>query len=77
MPRIAVLIVAAGKGERAGTSLPKQYERLAGQPLLRRTVEAFQAHFSNQEWAVQVVIGAGQEEMAAAAIASCPAPITN
>ena len=41
MPRTAVLIVAAGKGERAGTSLPKQYERLAGKPLLRRTVEAF------------------------------------
>ena len=41
MSRIAVLIVAAGKGERAGTGLPKQYERLAGKPMLRRTVEAF------------------------------------
>jgi 2-C-methyl-D-erythritol 4-phosphate cytidylyltransferase / 2-C-methyl-D-erythritol 2,4-cyclodiphosphate synthase len=77
MPRIAVLIVAAGKGERAGTSLPKQYEKLGGRPLLRRTVEAFQAHFSNQKSPLQVVIGAGQEGLAAAALAglSLPAPV--
>src|SRR5690348_11219857 len=77
MARIAVLIVAAGKGERAGTSLPKQYERLGGRPLLRRTVEAFQAHFSHQKSPVQVVIGAGQEELAAAALAglALPAPV--
>jgi len=72
MPRIAVLIVAAGKGERAGTSLPKQYERLGGRPLLRRTVEVFAGY------SVQVVIGAGQQDMAAAALAglALPAPVT-
>jgi 2-C-methyl-D-erythritol 4-phosphate cytidylyltransferase/2-C-methyl-D-erythritol 2,4-cyclodiphosphate synthase len=72
MSRIAVLIVAAGKGERAGTELPKQYERLAGRPMLRRTVEAFHAY------PVQVVIGAGQQDMAAAALAGLdlPAPVT-
>ena len=64
MSRTAVLIVAAGKGERAGTSLPKQYERLAGRPMLRWSVEAFRAY------SVQLVIGAGQEAMAAAAISS-------
>ena len=63
MPRFAVLIVAAGKGERAGTSLPKQYEPLAGRPMLRRTVEAFQGH------PVQVVIGPGQEALAEQALA--------
>jgi 2-C-methyl-D-erythritol 4-phosphate cytidylyltransferase/2-C-methyl-D-erythritol 2,4-cyclodiphosphate synthase len=68
MPRIAVLIVAAGKGERAGTSLPKQYERLGGRPLLRRTIEAFEGY------SVQVVIGAGQQKMAAAALAGQPLP---
>lgn len=62
MPRLAVLIVAAGKGERAGTELPKQYERLAGQPMLRRTVQAFSGY------PVRVVIGRGQEELAAAAL---------
>ncbi|HEX4028699.1 MAG TPA: bifunctional 2-C-methyl-D-erythritol 4-phosphate cytidylyltransferase/2-C-methyl-D-erythritol 2,4-cyclodiphosphate synthase [Rhizomicrobium sp.] len=71
MPRIAVLIVAAGKGARAGTDLPKQYERLAGKPMLRRTVEAFRGY------AVQVVIGPGQEELAAEVLAglSLPAPV--
>jgi 2-C-methyl-D-erythritol 4-phosphate cytidylyltransferase/2-C-methyl-D-erythritol 2,4-cyclodiphosphate synthase len=71
MPRFAVLIVAAGKGERAGTSLPKQYEPLAGQPMLRRTVQAF------SEYPVQVVIGPGQDELAARALTGLdlPAPV--
>jgi len=71
LARIAVLIVAAGKGERAGTELPKQYERLAGKPMLRRTVEAFSGH------PVQVVIGPGQEELAARALdgLALPAPV--
>jgi 2-C-methyl-D-erythritol 4-phosphate cytidylyltransferase/2-C-methyl-D-erythritol 2,4-cyclodiphosphate synthase len=63
MPRFAVLIVAAGKGERAGTSLPKQYEALGGQPILRRSVRAFAGY------PVQVVIGPGQQDLAAAALA--------
>lgn len=63
MSGIAVLIVAAGKGLRAGTELPKQYERLAGKPMLRRTVEAF------SDYPVQVVIGPGQEDLAAEALA--------
>jgi 2-C-methyl-D-erythritol 4-phosphate cytidylyltransferase/2-C-methyl-D-erythritol 2,4-cyclodiphosphate synthase len=72
MPRIAVLIVAAGKGERAGTELPKQYERLAGKSMLRRTVEAFGGY------PVQVVIGAGQQDLAAQALAglAVPSPVT-
>ncbi|SFZ82124.1 2-C-methyl-D-erythritol 2,4-cyclodiphosphate synthase [Devosia enhydra] len=44
--RIAVIIVAAGKGERAsrdGDPEPKQYRLLAGKPVLSRTVEAFLA----------------------------------
>jgi 2-C-methyl-D-erythritol 4-phosphate cytidylyltransferase/2-C-methyl-D-erythritol 2,4-cyclodiphosphate synthase len=72
MSRIAVLIVAAGKGVRADTGLPKQYERLGGVPMLRRTVEAFAGY------PVQVVIGPGQEDLAAAALAglSLPVPVT-
>src|SRR5260221_14680212 len=77
MRRIAVLIVAAGKGERAGMDLPKQYERLAGQPMLRRTVEAFRAHPSIPKSYVQVVIGGGQQALAASALAGLdvPAPV--
>src|SRR5471030_2812623 len=72
MSRIAVLIVAAGKGARAETELPKQYERLGGRPMLRRTVEAFHGY------PVQVVIGPGQQDLAAAALAGLdiPAPVT-
>ena len=36
-----VLVVAAGRGSRAGDGLPKQYRSLAGQPLLARTLLAF------------------------------------
>jgi len=72
MPKTAILIVAAGKGERAGSSLPKQYEPLAGQPMLRRTVQAFAGY------PVQVVIGPGQDALAAAALQglALPVPVT-
>jgi len=72
MSRIAVLIVAAGKGVRAGTKLPKQYEGLGGKPMVRRTVEAFQGY------PVQLVIGPGQEDLAAEALAglALPAPVS-
>jgi 2-C-methyl-D-erythritol 4-phosphate cytidylyltransferase/2-C-methyl-D-erythritol 2,4-cyclodiphosphate synthase len=45
-PRIAVVIVAAGRGERAsasGDTRPKQYRPLAGQPVVSRTIAAFLA----------------------------------
>ncbi|HXM00874.1 MAG TPA: bifunctional 2-C-methyl-D-erythritol 4-phosphate cytidylyltransferase/2-C-methyl-D-erythritol 2,4-cyclodiphosphate synthase [Rhizomicrobium sp.] len=54
MAKIAALIVAAGRGERAGG--PKQYRALAGQAVLRRSAEAFAARTS----LIQVVIGADQ-----------------
>lgn len=44
---IAAIIVAAGKGERAQTgdfAEPKQYRRVGGQPVLRRTLDAFLSH---------------------------------
>ncbi len=37
----AVVIVAAGRGSRAGDGLPKQWRDLAGRPILARTVAAF------------------------------------
>ena len=44
MASCIALIVAAGSGERFGGELPKQYLTLAGQPLLRRAIEAFASH---------------------------------
>lgn len=67
MPHIAVLIVAAGQGERAGGGTPKQYRALHGVPMLRRSVEAFVAH--PRITAIQVVIGKGQDAFAASALA--------
>ncbi len=70
MPPTAILIVAAGKGERAGRAGPKQYEPLAGQPMLVRTVQAF------PDWPVRVVIGPGQEALYRGAMGpNAPEPI--
>lgn len=41
---IAALIVAAGRGSRAGAGIPKQYRSLNGKPVLTRTLEAFLHH---------------------------------
>jgi len=39
--KIAVLIVAAGRGHRAGGGLPKQYRELDGQMVLTKTLKCF------------------------------------
>ena len=44
MPTCAALIVAAGRGQRFGGNLPKQYAPLRGEYLLRRTLRAFCGH---------------------------------
>jgi 2-C-methyl-D-erythritol 4-phosphate cytidylyltransferase/2-C-methyl-D-erythritol 2,4-cyclodiphosphate synthase len=44
MCNCVALIVAAGNSKRFGGKLPKQYQELVGQPVLRRTVEAFLTH---------------------------------
>ncbi len=52
--KITGLIVAAGRGARAGRGMPKQYRDLAGQSVLRRAMLALLAHRDID--AVQVVI---------------------
>jgi 2-C-methyl-D-erythritol 4-phosphate cytidylyltransferase/2-C-methyl-D-erythritol 2,4-cyclodiphosphate synthase len=59
MPGVAALIVAAGRGERAGGAVPKQYATLLGKPILRWTIEAFARHPAISM--IQVVIGANDE----------------
>ena len=39
--RIAVIITAAGRGTRMGGAVPKQWQRLAGQSVLARSIAAF------------------------------------
>lgn len=60
------LIVAAGKGERSGSALPKQFAPLAGRPMVAWSHATLAAHSAVDE--VIVVIGAGQEAMLAAAL---------
>ncbi|MFN3819687.1 bifunctional 2-C-methyl-D-erythritol 4-phosphate cytidylyltransferase/2-C-methyl-D-erythritol 2,4-cyclodiphosphate synthase [Blastomonas sp.] len=66
-PRIAALIVAAGKGLRAGGNVPKQFAEFSGKPLLRHSVEAFAAR--DAEPRIFVVVGDGQQALAQAALA--------
>ncbi len=52
--KISALIVAAGRGTRAGAGLPKQYRPLGEVPMLRRTLQALLAHKAVHD--IQVVI---------------------
>ena len=63
---VTALIVAAGKGERLGGGLPKQYRLLGGKPLLRRAADALAAHPRITQ--VRVVIADGQQPLAAEAL---------
>ena len=44
MPSCTAIIVAAGRGSRFGGDRPKQYTELAGVPLLRYALQAFDRH---------------------------------
>ena len=63
---VTALIVAAGKGERVGGGVPKQYRLLGGKPVLRWAVEALKGHPAVKS--ARVVIGQGQEELAKASL---------
>ena len=54
---VTALIVAAGKGERLGGDMPKQYRPIGGKPVLRWAVEAMVHHPAID--AVRIVIGVG------------------
>jgi 2-C-methyl-D-erythritol 4-phosphate cytidylyltransferase/2-C-methyl-D-erythritol 2,4-cyclodiphosphate synthase len=63
---VTALIMAAGKGERLGGGVPKQYRLLGGKPVLRWAVESLIRHPA--VGSTRVVMGAGQQEMALAAL---------
>ena len=64
---VTALIVAAGKGERLGGGVPKQYRLLGGKPVVRWAVESLMRHRAIK--AVRVVVGGGQQELAEASLA--------
>ena len=53
-PSVAAVVVAAGRGLRAGGAMPKQYRQLAGEPMIRSSLALFSWH--GQIGAVQAVI---------------------
>jgi 2-C-methyl-D-erythritol 4-phosphate cytidylyltransferase/2-C-methyl-D-erythritol 2,4-cyclodiphosphate synthase len=53
-PSVAAVVVAAGRGIRAGGNLPKQYRQLAGEPMIRSSLALFSWH--GQIAVVQAVI---------------------
>jgi 2-C-methyl-D-erythritol 4-phosphate cytidylyltransferase len=59
--RFFVLIPCAGQGSRAGTLQAKQYQVIAGRPMVQHTVEAFRA-LSGTFAALWVVVSPSDEE---------------
>jgi 2-C-methyl-D-erythritol 4-phosphate cytidylyltransferase/2-C-methyl-D-erythritol 2,4-cyclodiphosphate synthase len=64
---IAAVVVAGGRGLRAGGDVPKQYREIAGEPVIRPALAAFLSH--PQIGAVQPVIHPQDEEAFRAATA--------
>ncbi|QOZ77148.1 bifunctional 2-C-methyl-D-erythritol 4-phosphate cytidylyltransferase/2-C-methyl-D-erythritol 2,4-cyclodiphosphate synthase [Bradyrhizobium sp. CCBAU 53351] len=65
--RTAVVLVAAGRGLRAGAGGPKQYRVIGGVPVIYRAMEAFSRHAD--VFAVQPVVNPDDSTMFTAAVA--------
>jgi 2-C-methyl-D-erythritol 4-phosphate cytidylyltransferase / 2-C-methyl-D-erythritol 2,4-cyclodiphosphate synthase len=65
--KVAAVIVAGGRGQRAGGEMPKQYRHIGGEPVIRAALSAFVGH--PQIDTVQPVIHADDEAAFRAATA--------
>ena len=63
--QVAAIVVAAGRGLRAGGDVPKQYRRICGEPVILPSIGAFARH--DQIGLVQPVIHPDDAELFAAA----------
>ncbi|WP_336961257.1 bifunctional 2-C-methyl-D-erythritol 4-phosphate cytidylyltransferase/2-C-methyl-D-erythritol 2,4-cyclodiphosphate synthase [Sphingobium aquiterrae] len=70
--RTVAIIVAAGRGERAGGGVPKQFRMLAGQPVIARAVGPFVTHPRIDS--IILVVGEGQQDMTQAALEAMTSP---
>jgi 2-C-methyl-D-erythritol 4-phosphate cytidylyltransferase/2-C-methyl-D-erythritol 2,4-cyclodiphosphate synthase len=58
--RTIALVVAAGRGSRAGSELPKQYRSIAGKAVLAHALDNLRSAGAEH---IRVVVGAGQEKL--------------
>ena len=65
--KVAAVVVAAGRGLRAGGDLPKQYRCILGEPMIRSSLAALAGH--NEISAVQPVIHGDDAALFQAAVA--------
>jgi len=71
---VAALIVAAGRGSRAGEGIPKQYRSLSGKPVLALSLEAFLRHPGIGK--TLAVIHPDDQDLYDESIAALPAELT-
>lgn len=69
---VAAVVVAAGRGARAGGGVPKQYRHVAGEPIIRSALRALYQHPDVNR--VQVVIHSDDEALFAQAAAGFDLP---
>jgi 2-C-methyl-D-erythritol 4-phosphate cytidylyltransferase/2-C-methyl-D-erythritol 2,4-cyclodiphosphate synthase len=67
---VAAVVVAAGRGERAGGGIPKQYRTIGGEPMIRATLRALLEHPRIAH--IQPVISFGDEAAYRSAAAGLP-----
>ena len=60
-PKVAAIVVAGGRGLRAGSAMPKQYRIVAGEPVIRPSLQRFVTHAAID--AVQPVIHRDDEAL--------------
>ncbi|NWG23082.1 MAG: bifunctional 2-C-methyl-D-erythritol 4-phosphate cytidylyltransferase/2-C-methyl-D-erythritol 2,4-cyclodiphosphate synthase [Pseudorhodoplanes sp.] len=65
--KVAVLVLAAGRGTRSGGGVPKQYRPIGGRPVIRASLEIFGSH--PRIGTVQPVVHADDEALFVAAVA--------
>ena len=68
----AAIIVAAGRGQRLGGAIPKQYLEVGGVPILRHTVDVFLKH-SGIDY-IQIIIHPDDQELYEAAVGDLDLP---
>ncbi len=73
--RFHTIIVAGGRGERAGGDLPKQYAMLAGRPVLHWSAAVFANHPDCAGLTIVHADAPGQRELAAASLGTIAAAL--